>query len=178
MFFYLPAWQMEQQKKTHKTGEMEERTTCGCACTVQVQTLIGVMMQPLSRPTVSGRRLVPACVSFDLNLQPVNCKSILNHDDKWTGTTAMNDSKLQEIKCPNNTLHGSIYCLYFRPATLCRVLFPVQKKYDFIAKLGLRLNWSTWGKVSFLILFPEDTAEWGFLASTVTSQFETDAFFH
>lgn len=38
-----------------------------------------------------------ACVSFDLSLQPVNCKFILYYGDKLTGTTDMNDSKRQEM---------------------------------------------------------------------------------
>ena len=77
------------------------------------------------------------------------------------------------------TLYTGPSIVYASVRPHCSLLIMVQeKKHDFIVKLGLRLNWSTWGKVSFLILFPEDTAECDFLASTVTSQFETDAVFH
>lgn len=71
----------------------------------------------------------------------------------------------------------SIVCTSVQPRSSLRIPVP-EKEHDFIAKLGLRLKLCTWGKVSFLILFPEDTAECDFLASTVTSQFETDAVFH
>lgn len=151
---------------------------CGCACTVQDQTLLALMMQLLSRPAVTeaSAGLCVPCPSL------LTCNWLTANPFYTTTTNELELQVRRTVNCRKFKVSKPIrvhLLLYISPATLCSLLIPVQeKKHDFVAKLGLRLNWSTWGKVSFLILFPEDTAECNFLASTDTSQFETDAVFH
>lgn len=144
-------------------GGMEERTTT----TAQLQTLPAWTAQ--CSGAHRGRGQCSPCV-------PRSCTSLFprelqTHFGPWGQSHWSHRDEgmwgVQSDPCRDPSL-----CVLSAHSAHCSS----QQSHDFTVELGL--NESTWGKVSFLILFPEDTAECDFLACTATAQLETDAVFH